>query len=279
MFGNKKKTQTAQRGVADQKLGADLDFASAEAYNLLRTNVSFALPGKQGCKIIGITSACPQEGKSFTSINFAYALAKNGSRVLLLDGDMRRPSIAASLDLSRVPGLSNVLTRQNEVEEVLHKNILNENLTVLLSGNIPPNPSELLGSEEMKALLDRMSADYDYIIVDLPPVISVSDALVISKYLDGIVLVLRHGFTRRRNVQEAIRQLRFVEARILGFVYNGYRSGSSYYRTSRRYYRYGKYYRYYEYSSRGKHEGDHVRKPKKAAAEKQPKSKKHEGKE
>ena len=224
-----------------QKFGDQLNFAAAEAYNLLRTNVSFALPGKEGGKIIGVTSPCPQEGKSYTSINLCYALAKNGSKVLLIDADMRRPSIAKSLGVKPAPGLSNILSRQADI--MAYTDILHENVSVIVSGDIPPNPSELLGSEAMKQLLEKMSQQYDYIIIDLPPVVSVSDALIISKFIDGIMVVLRHGHTRRKNVQETVRQLRFVEARILGFVYNGYRRGGGYYKKARKYYKYYKYYR------------------------------------
>ena len=223
-----------------QKFGDQLDFAAAEAYNLLRTNISFALPGKTGGKIIGITSPCPQEGKSYTSINLSHALAKNGSKVLLIDADMRRPSISKSLGVKQTPGLSNILTHQSDI--MAYTDLLHENVSVIMSGDIPPNPSELLGSDAMKQLLDRMQEKYDYIIVDLPPVISVSDALIVSKLIDGIIVVLRHGHTRRKNVQDTVRQLRFAEARILGFVYNGYRHGGGYYKKGYKNYRYYKNY-------------------------------------
>ena len=105
----------------------------------------------------------------------------------------------------------------------------------------------------MKQLLEKMALQYDYIILDLPPVISVSDALIISKYIDGVVVVLRHGYTRRKNIQEIVRQLRFVNARILGFVYNGYRHGRGYYKKDRKYY---KYYRYYQDHSHDQASGE-----------------------
>ncbi len=243
-----RKQKKIARTTNETRFGPDLHFASAEAYNLLRTNLSFSMPGKQGGKIIGITSSCPQEGKSFTSINIAYAFAKNGHKTLLLEADMRRPSISGALGEKRTPGLSNVLSGQSG-DDCIRKGLLHENLSVAFAGDVPPNPSELIGSNEMKLFLERMSAQYEYVIVDLPPVISVADALIISKYIDGMVMILRHGQTRRKNVIEAVRQLRFANVRILGFVYNGYRRGNGYYSKNKRYYKkYG-----YGYTSKKRH--------------------------
>ena len=248
MFNFKKKSNVAPA----KKFASELDFASAEAYNLLRTNISFALAGKEsGARLIGISSPCPQEGKSFTSINLAYSLAKDGQKVLLIDGDMRRPSVASVLSLSRTPGLSNLLAG-GVAEEIIHYQTLHEGLDVLLSGDIPPNPSELLGSEKMKRMIAEFSEKYDYVIVDLPPVTAVADPLVMSKLLDGIVVVVRHGYTRKKNIREAVRQLNFSGVRILGFVYNGFRHGSSrYYKRTGKYYR-KNYYGYRERSSSSK---------------------------
>ncbi len=212
-----KKMSTAKGSV--QKIGKELDFASNEAYNLLRTNLSFSLPDKEAGKIIGITSPCPQEGKSTTSLNLAYSLAEAGNKVLLIDADMRRPSISKMLNIPKSPGLSNILADDNE--SAIRENVLTNNLSVLLSGDIPPNPSELISSKRMELYIKRFEKDYDYVIVDLPPVISVSDPLAISKNIDGMVVVVRHGHTRKKDVDEAIRQLELVGSNILGFVYNG----------------------------------------------------------
>ncbi len=221
-------------------LGSGLDFASREAYNLLRTNITFAFPDESSGKLIGITSACPQEGKSTTSINLAYALADAGYRVLMMDCDMRRPSVSEALKIEAEPGLSDTLSGKSE--PLIYTGILHENLSVLTSGHIPPNPSELLGSNRMKELLEGYREEYDYIIVDLPPVLSVSDAVVASKYLNGMLIVVRHRATKRREVREVVRQLEFVDAKILGFVYNrvGTR-GSKQYRNMKK-----KYYKSYE---------------------------------
>lgn len=209
-----------------QKLGADLDFSSVEAYNLLRTNLSFAFPGKTNGKIIGVTSSSPSEGKSFTSINLGYSLAKDGKKVLLIDADMRKPSIAEKLHIQFAPGLSNMLADRTNVN--IQKEVLHKNMSVLTAGDIPPNPSELLGSDEMHSDLCKFADEYDYVLVDLPPIMEVSDPLITAKHLDGVIMVVLHEHSYRSDVKEAVRKLQFTEVRILGFVYNGYSSGAKY---------------------------------------------------
>ncbi len=233
-----------ETNVADKKtvtkVGAELDYASREAYNLLRTNISFAFPDEEGGKVVGVCSSCPQEGKSTTAINLAYSLAEAGNRVLLIDGDMRRPSVYETVGVDMEPGLSEMLSGKGNAE--IHKAVLHENLSVLTSGHIPPNPSELIGSNKMHSILDAFKAEYEYIIVDLPPVLSVSDPVAISKYLGGMILVVRHSKTRRRDIVESIRQLEYAGVKILGFVYNkmGNKSGR---RGRKKYYTYGDYQR------------------------------------
>ena len=217
MFEKFKKKGTEKKGA--QKIGKDLDFASLEAYNLLRTNLSFSLPDNDGGKVIGITSPCPQEGKSTTSLNLSYSLAEAGYKVLLIDSDMRRPSIYKALDLPRSPGLSNLLTE--EPDNVIRNGVLADNLSVLMSGDIPPNPSELIASKKMQKLIEGFRSEYNYIIIDLPPVISVSDPLAMSKNIDGMVIVVRHGHTKRSEIVETMRQIKLVDVNVLGFVYNG----------------------------------------------------------
>ena len=216
------------------KVGAELDFASREAYKLLRTNISFAFPDEQSGRVIGVCSSCPGEGKSTTTVNLAYSLAEANNKVLLIDGDMRRPSINRVLGLDGAPGLSDVISGKASVEakySVLHKN-----LDVLVSGHIPPNPAELIGSGKMKALLDDYKEKYDYVLVDLPPVLSVSDPVAVSKYLSGMIVVVRHEKTGRRDISETIRQLNYANVKILGFVYN--RVGSRKGKKTRQHYKY-----------------------------------------
>lgn len=216
----KQRRDPAWTGQGAGRFGPDLDFAANEAYNLLRTNLLFSFPEQKGGKVVGITSSMAQEGKSFTSINLSYALAEAGYDVLLIDADMRKASVAQSLGLPPSPGLSNFLV--NSENCVVHKNVLHPHMSLVAAGDIPPNPSELLNSDHMKRCLSFFAENYDFVIVDLPPVSAVSDPLIVSKHLDGIIVLVRHGYTRHRDVMETIRQLKFTNVRILGFVYNAY---------------------------------------------------------
>ena len=217
-------------------VGAELSYASREAYNLLRTNISFAFPDQDGGKVVGVCSSRPQEGKSTTAINLAYSLSEAGNTVLLVDGDMRRPSVYETVGVEMEPGLSEVLSGKSDVK--IHKEVLHPNMSVVTSGHIPPNPSELIGSNKMQTMLETFKQEYDYIIVDLPPVLAVSDPVAISKYLGGIIIVVRHMRTRRRDIVESIRQLEYAGVKILGFVYN--RVGASSGRKNSKY-AYGSY--------------------------------------
>lgn len=228
MLKKTEKTKDSRKKI--RSFGKDLSFASIEAYNLLRTNLVFSMPDSDSGKVLGLTSPCPEDGKSTTSINLSYVLAEAGNKVLLIDADMRRPSLAKNIDLPMAPGLSNCLVEN--VSNAIHVGVLHENLSILLSGDIPPNPSELIGSAKMKSFVEEMRAKYDYVIFDLPPVNAVSDPLIMSKNIDGMIMVVRHNHTRHRDISEAVRQLDLVGAKILGFVYNGIYKTRRHYRVS-----------------------------------------------
>lgn len=202
-------------------IGTNLSFAAAEAYKLLRTNLEFSLPAADGCQIIGVTSALRGEGKSTTSINIAYTMAQTGKRVLLVEADLRLSTIARRLRIHVKPGLTNLMVGQCSGNDVLQKSGLNPNLWVITAGDTPPNPAELLGSNPMAVTLKTMAKIFDIIIVDLPPVTAVSDALIVSKLLDGMIIVVRQNYCDRAAVDEVVRQLRFADAKILGFVMTG----------------------------------------------------------
>lgn len=231
------------------KTFSELNFASKEAYNLLRTNVTFSFTDASSGKVVGISSACLSEGKSFTAINLAASLAEAGNAVLLIDCDMRRPSIAKSLGKPLSPGLSNLLV--SNARDVVHSGVLNDNLSIVTAGDIPPNPSELLGSEKMQAVVEFFREHFDYIILDLPPITAVADPLIVTKLVDGMVVVVRHKVTKRGDIRDSIRQLKMTGVRILGFVYNGYHSSSSY-----GYKKYGKY-KYSNYYYTSEHKDEH----------------------
>ena len=234
--------------------GAGLSFAAGESYKLLRTNLGFCLPdnGKK-CHVIGITSATQGEGKSTTSVNLGYSLAEAGYHTLLMDCDMRLPTISARLSLNAAPGLSNLIAGNSNGSTVQQSGIQN-NLYVVASGDIPPNPSELLTSDRMGVILDEFSKYYDYIVLDLPPVNIVSDALAVSRLTDGIVLVVRENYSDKRSIRDAVAKFRFSNANILGFVLTcaGIDTKSGYKKTGTNYgkYRYGLSYARYRKSAR-----------------------------
>ncbi len=202
-------------------IGTNLDFAATEAYKLLRTNLVFSFSDEGEGRVIGITSSIQNEGKSVTACNTAYALAEMGKKVLLLEADLRKPTIAAKLGLARSLGLTNALVSSVDLEDIIQCSDLIDSMDVITSGDIPPNPSELLSSNRMAQVMAQLKKKYDYIVVDLPPVTVVSDALAISKNLDGVVIVVRGGVSEKKILSEAMRQLKMVNVRILGFVFQG----------------------------------------------------------
>lgn len=219
--------------------GPNMRFSVAEAYKLLRTNIMFSFSDEGRGHVIGVTSSLQSEGKSSTAVNTAYALAESGAKVVLIDADLRRPSVASKLNLSRTPGLTNTLVARGNWHELLQRNPLAPNMDVLTSGDVPPNPSELLGSSRMEQLVQELAKEYDYVIVDLPPVNVVSDAIAVSRYLDGVIMVVRNGVSEQRMLAEAMRQLNLVNVRVLGFVFRESTVGGSKYRKKYNYkYRY-----------------------------------------
>lgn len=204
-------------------------FAVVEAYKALRTNVLFSLPSG-GAKCIGITSATKSEGKSSTALNLAISFSQIGKRVLIIDCDMRLPTIASKLGIPGAPGLSDILVGNREVASALRQNG-EFGITVLPSGTIPPDPTYLLESQRMKALMEILRKHFEIIIVDLPPVNSVADAAILAQQLDGFLLVVRHGVAEYHEVNSMLNQLRLANAKILGMVYNDAPvTGKSYYK-------------------------------------------------
>lgn len=229
----KKKRTSSYASIAEQRkmLGTNLNFAVSEAYKLLRANLLFSLPDNDDkCKIFGITSSMPSEGKSTTAVNLALSIAETGKRVLLIEGDMRLPVMSKRLETRRAPGLSNLLAGLCTDKEAVCESGLSNNLFVIVGGDIPPNPSELLGSDRMAKLVEALAPGFDYIIFDLPPLTSVSDGLVLSKLLDGMIVVVRRDYCDQQSLAETVRQLEFQEIKILGFVLTRSETGKKVYK-------------------------------------------------
>lgn len=202
-----------------QILNENSNFIVKEAYKSLRTNIRFYVRDKE-CKRFCITSATAGEGKSITLLNLAISIAEAGQKVLLIDADLRRPALGRLLVEKAAPGLSNVLAGQAEAKESIRTELY-PNLDVLLSGDIPPNPSEILSSEKMQELIEQMSQEYDYILVDTPPVGVVSDACIVANLLDGVLMLVWQGRTKKDAVRQAVNNLQLTGAKVLGFVLNG----------------------------------------------------------
>lgn len=202
-----------------------LTYSGREAFKRLRTNVLIALgESEKKCRIIGVTSAQPSEGKSTVSVNLAYSLAELGESVLVIDGDMRRPAVHDIVGASQIPGVSDILTGKSSLNEavVRYKSTADSTVFDLIpGGEIPDHPAELLNSSRFGKVLEVVSTVFDYVIVDLPPVNAVIDAVNVSKYVDGLVVVLRENHCPRYVLNECVEQLRYAKANILGFVMNG----------------------------------------------------------
>ena len=191
----------------------------AESYRALRTSLLLTFVGGPP-KVILITSALPEEGKTTTSVNSAIVLAQKGARVLLIDADLRRPSIHKTLGMGPRIGLSNVLTGNATLQQTIVPSTVLPDLFILPAGTPPPNPAELLASVKMKSVLDQLRAEYDHIVIDTPPTLSVTDAVVMSTNADAVVLVIRSGHTTKPALRRARDLLMQVNARISGVLVN-----------------------------------------------------------
>ena len=240
----KKKKHPVFTNTANIKtLHKNLDFTAAEQYKLLRTNLDFTLPQDEKCPVIGITSSLRGEAKSTTSINLSYVLAEKGNKVLLIDGDLRLPSVAKKMDIENETGLTELLMGKGGSISDFRSDIL-KNWYILPSGKIPPNPSELLGSKRMEDLLNELKEFFDYIVIDLPPVNIVSDAISISSLITGMIVVVREEYCEKKELAHCVRQLKLSNVNVLGFVMTGTNLGGG---------SYGKYkkYKYYKENAAG----------------------------
>ena len=245
---NLKKKQKIQ--PENTILTNDAPFAFTESYKKLRTNISFvSMSGKY--KRLLVTSAIPNEGKSTVAINLAVSLAETGAKVIVIDCDMRNLSIHRYLRMrnSSENGLSNLLTGAVN-GNVTISNYTRGGFCFIPAGTIPPNPAELLGSENMEKLLNMLEEHFDYIICDTPPTTVVSDAAVLSRFIDGVLLVIRQNFSSTQQVKAAVQSLRDVNANIFGTVLNQYDLSADRKKSGSKYGYYGSY--HYGYGEQSK---------------------------
>lgn len=201
----------------------------SEQYRLIRTNILFSSVDKQ-LKTIMVTSPEPAEGKSTTVANLAIVLAQQGKSVLLVDADLRKPSIHYAFHISNIYGLTSVLTKRATIGIAISESYV-PHLHVLTSGPIPPNPSELLNSNAMETLIQELQVQFDYVLFDTPPVLAVTDAQVLANKCDGVVMVVASGKTQKEQALKAKELLEKAKSPLLGVVVNGIESSNSeYYR-------------------------------------------------
>lgn len=194
----------------------------SEQYRLIRTNILFSSVDEE-IKSVMVTSPEQADGKSTTALNLAIVLAQQGKKVLLVDTDLRKPSIHYSFQASNIVGITNILKKETDLEGTISSTLV-PNLEILTSGDIPPNPSELLNSRAMEKVMMEIEERYDYVVYDTPPVLAVTDAQIIANRCDGVVLVVASGKTHKERAIRAKELLEKAKSRILGVVVNGVES-------------------------------------------------------
>lgn len=233
MFNLKKKKKKSTRTF--NSILKNPIFRVVEAYKTLRTNILFSVPAVEGrSRRFMFTSANPGEGKSTTSANTAITFAQQTDvKVVLIDADLRKSTAHRYFGLSSKKGLSNFLAGQNSLEDCIQKVPGMENLYLIASGVVPPNPAELLAGKQMDVLFESLDKMFDVVIIDTPPVNVVSDALSICRFADGVTLVATDNKTSYTELQDAVKQLKIADAKILGIVLN--RARTSNYRSRQKY--------------------------------------------
>jgi capsular exopolysaccharide synthesis family protein len=240
---NKRELQTTNgaASLSKQLMVLEPRSSGAEAYRVLRTSILLSTAGQPPKRIL-FTSGQPSEGKTTTSANTAVSLAQLGASVLVIDCDMRRPSLHKIFGIDHTQGLSTYLSRNVDIDKLIQK-LPVPNVSVLPSGAIPPNPAELISSERMREMLAMLSERYDHILIDSPPLINVTDPVILSTMVDGVILVVHGGKSTRDVVRRARHELTAVGAKVFGIVLNNVdlrKDGYSDYYYNRYYSGYGK---------------------------------------
>ena len=243
MFNKRKKTE--QRLQKDQIQGTSLitymdsKSLNAEQFRTIRTNIEFAQLDKP-MKNLLVSSSIPAEGKSTVASNLAYVIAQTDKRVLIVDADLRKPTVHRTFKLNNEQGLTTLLASSDLKFNQVVQHSRDLNLYFLPSGPIPPNPSELLGSGRMTLLMQELAQYFDVVIYDAPPITAVTDPQILATKVDGVVMVVRQGYSRKEEVKKAKEALDNVNANILGYVMNGKELSDS-----------AGYYSYYGYENEG----------------------------
>ena len=251
-ISKKKKVDSAPE-KSKNVITSDSKFAIVEGYKIARTNLIFSLTA-QNSNCVAVTSWSKGEGKSTATVNLAISFSKMGKRVLLIDTDLRRPNLHNLLKLKNESGVTDVIAQLNSFDTVVHSEVLSC-LDVLTSGAIPPNPSELLASPVFSELINWAKEEYDYVIMDTPPLGVVADTLLLKDFVGGYVLVVRERITTHGDIEKALLNIHLADSKVLGFLKvgcemrnkSGYKKYRYRYRYGYRYnyrYNYNYYYRY-----------------------------------
>ena len=217
-MAHNRKNNRAQHIISENS-----PFAVAEAYKSVRTSILFANT-TEGCNIIAFTSSASGEGKTITCINVAISLAQSGKKVLLIDSDMRKPQIASVLGLKSMPGLSELLSGVEDMSAgsgCCRQQTEHEGLDVICAGALPPNPAELIACSRTDKLFEMFSKEYDYILIDTPPCMVVTDALLYKKHIMGYVAVVRANVSKMDATEKLLERFEQIGARVIGFILNG----------------------------------------------------------
>jgi capsular exopolysaccharide synthesis family protein len=221
LFKRAKKIQSEDSLTNGVKMVSVADESSlyAEQFNSIRTNIRYSSADSHYKKIL-ITSSIPSEGKSTISANLAVSFAHQGSKVLLIDADLRRPTLNKTFLINDNVGLTNILTDDDvTLSKVIYQTNVS-NLSVMPSGPVPPNPTDLLGSRKMDTLVDKVDSMYDLVIIDSAPALSVTDSQILSTKLDGVILVVRSNYVDKWKVKKSLRLFKNVDAKMIGLLLN-----------------------------------------------------------